>query len=314
MMIIQMNMEYIRCDLCGSDDTTLLFVGKDRMTYKEGEFNVVKCNNCGLVYLNPRPTQTEISRFYSEEYSPFKSDKNKLIKYVERKIAERDVKKIKKLINKNNINILEIGCATGEYLSYLRDIGDGNVTGVEISPYAAEYARREHRLNVITGTIFDGKFTDESFDVIIMKHVFEHVHNPSETLKEINRLLDKNGKFIFFVPNIHTIETKIFGKYWHGWDVPRHLYDFNPETIKKLLNKTGFVIHDISYSLVPNDWIWGCKHFLNEKSIPLFIRNFFNVHNVFLLGLFFPFSFCLSILHQSGRIKVIAEKRGVINI
>ena len=206
--------EYVSCDLCGSDDTTLLFVGKDRMTYKEGEFNVVKCNNCGLVYLNPRPTQTEISRFYSEEYSPFKSDKNKLIKYVERKIAERDVKKIKKLINKNNINILEIGCATGEYLSYLRDIGGGNVTGVEISPYAAEYARREHRLNVITGTIFDGKFTDESFDVIIMKHVFEHVHNPSETLKEINRLLDKNGKFIFIVPNIHTIETKIFGKYW----------------------------------------------------------------------------------------------------
>jgi SAM-dependent methyltransferase len=305
---IETNMEYANCDLCGADDTTLLFVEKDRMTHREGEFNVVKCNSCGLVYLNPRPTQAKISEFYPGEYSPFKSDKNRLIKYVERKIAEKSVKEIKRLVNKDNIKILEIGCGTGDYLALLRDIGGWDVMGVEMSPYAAECARREHGLNVITGTIFDGKFTDESFDVIIMKHVFEHVHNPSETLKEINRLLNKNGKFIFIVPNINTIEIKIFDKYWHGWDVPRHLYDFSPETITKLLDKNGFVIHSISYSWVPNHWIGSCKHILDEKSFPLFIRNFFNVHNVFLFGLFFPLSFCLSILHQSGRIEVTAQK------
>ena len=223
---IETNMEYVNCDLCGADDTTLLFVEKDRMTYRDGEFNVVKCNSCGLVYLNPRPTQAKISEFYPDVYSPFKSDKNRLIKYVEKKIAEKSVNEIKRLVNKDNIKILEIGCGTGAYLALLRDIGGWDVMGVEMSPYAAECAMREHGLNVITGTIFDGKFTDEFFDVIIMKHVLEHVYNPSESLKEISRALSKDGKLILIIPNIDSVETKIFGKYWQGWDVPRHLYDF----------------------------------------------------------------------------------------
>lgn len=284
------------------------------MVHHPGEFSVVQCLDCGLAYLNPRPKKEKIAEFYPEEYSPFTEKKSKIFRWIKKMLAQRDIRKLKKMTekkyDKRNLRILEIGCATGEYLCHLRNDGGCEVTGVELSPFAAECARKEHSLNVVTGTVFDGKFQDKAFDVVIMKHVLEHVYNPSETLHEIHRLLAEDGKFIFVLPNIQCFEIRIFGKYWQGWDVPRHMYHFEPTTIRQVLDKNSFALERISYSSVPNDWIWSSKHYFYAKSYPHFIIQFFDVQNVFLLGLFFPVSLILGALGQSGRIEVVATKRG----
>ena len=65
---------YIACDLCGQNDTKLLFTGKDKLYKKNGYFKVVQCNQCGLVYTNPRPTEETIQYFYPSNYSPYKEE------------------------------------------------------------------------------------------------------------------------------------------------------------------------------------------------------------------------------------------------
>ena len=305
---VPVEFEYVTCDQCGSDDTSSIFEGDDYLKCRTDKFRIVKCNNCSLVYLNPRPTQQTISCFYPEGYLPFTDKKNGIADRVKSVLIKNDVRRIKKNINRQNLKILEIGCANGSYLSQLEKLGKFEVTGIELSPSTANYARNTYKLNVITGTIFDGNFQDCSFDVIIMRHVLEHVYNPSETIREIHRILKKDGIFFFIIPNIKSIEVAIFNKYWPGWDLPRHLYDFSPDSISLMLEKNGFQNIKISYQSIPNNWIRGIKNFYSDQKYKKISNIFFSLDNTFLLVSFFPISYVASLLHISGRISIIAKK------
>ena len=302
----QKNLEYVSCDLCGADNTEILFTGKDRMLNVDGYFNVVKCLKCDLIYINPRPNQKHIHEYYPVEYSPFDIKRNIISGWMEHKLIQKDISVLKKNVD-CDAQILEIGCGNGEYLKSLKNTGF-EVTGVELNPHAAKIAKEKIRSNVIIGTVFDGKFKDKSFDIIIMRHVLEHVPNPSMTIQEIYRILKDDGIFIFSTPNTNTIESVIFGKFWYDWDVPRHLYGFNSKTLMKILEKNNFKVSSVSYSIVPNNWIGSFKYWLGAIKAPSRITSFFNIQNVILLCLFFPISLTFGILKKSGRIQVIAKK------
>jgi ubiquinone/menaquinone biosynthesis C-methylase UbiE len=301
--------EYISCDLCGSYDTSPILESRDYLKCGLEIFYLVKCNKCGLIYLNPRPTQKTISQFYPEEYRPFINKKNGFIDRFKSLLIKNDIRVFKKLMNREDLKILEVGCANGSYLSQLKKMSKFEVTGVEFSPLVAGYARKTYDINVISGTIFDAKFQDSSFDIVIMRHVLEHVYNPSETIQEIGRILKKDGIFYGIVPNTKCIEVKIFKKWWPGWDLPRHLYDFNPDTIRIILEKNGFQDIDISYQCIPNYWIGSLKNYFEDRNYKKISNSLLNLDNVFLLLTFLPLSYLASILRISGRITVIAKKK-----
>jgi 2-polyprenyl-3-methyl-5-hydroxy-6-metoxy-1,4-benzoquinol methylase len=306
---IPIKYEFVSCDLCGSNDVSLYLEGSDFLNYESDVFKIVKCNKCGLVYLNPRPTQEFISHFYPEGYLPYIDNKRGIIDRMKSVLIKNDVRLFKKLMNRDDLKVLEVGCANGSYLSELKKLSNFEVTGVELSPSTADHARNTYNLKVVTGTIFDGKFQDSSFDVIIMRHVLEHVYNPSCTIREIHRILKRNGIFFFIVPNMNTVEVKIFLKYWHGWDLPRHLYHFNAESIKLMLEKNGFQNINISYQSIPNNWIGSLKYYCENKNFKKILQAWFNVDNVILLLIFFPVSYLAHLLHTSGRISVLAKKK-----
>lgn len=303
----QPDTEYVCCNLCGADDTELFFVGPDRMLHKDGVFNMVRCNRCGLLYTNPRPTPEKITDYYPEDYSPFVTTHNPIIQHIKGMLVRRDIRAIKKLVGEK-ARILEVGCGTCEYLAALRDIGGWEAVGVELSPHASEIARERFGLNITTGTLLDAAFPAESFDLVLMKYVLEHVHNPRETLTEIHRILRSNGKFLFWVPNVNSLEAKVFGKYWSEFEVPRHLYLFEPDTLDKLLRSAHLWIRKISFSPVPNNWIGSLRYVAEGKGLPPLFARTLNVDNVFWIALFTPLSATLSWIRQSGRIKGIAEK------
>jgi SAM-dependent methyltransferase len=300
-------MECVRCALCGADDSELLFSGPDRMLHKDGLFNVVRCNGCGLIYTNPRPSREKIADYYPEEYSPFATSQNRIIQHAKGLMVRQDIRRMRRLIGGQG-KILEIGCGTGEYLAALRDIGEWKVTGVEPSPYASEIAREKYGLHVISGTLFDAAFPPESFDLVLMKYVLEHVHNPKESLVEVHRVLRNDGKFLLWVPNVNSLEARAFGKYWHGFEIPRHLYHFSPKTLDRLLQSASLHLRRIDFSPVPNNWVHSLRYVVEAKRCPGLITRSLNIDNAFWLALFVPLSFTLSLLRQSGRIRVIAEK------
>ena len=239
--------ETVRCALCGADKPSLLSVRRG--------YPVVKCRRCGLVYLRERPAESALSRLYADEYYNAQDDVgyrgyletyNRYQDVFHRLFSRRD----RDLRSHSRGNrLLEVGCAYGTLLAYLRD-RDWEVTGVEISPLSSETARRELKLDVRTGQIEDAGFADESFDVVLMLDVLEHLHRPFETLSEVSRILAPGGTLVVQCPYElyhweEVAEAVLRGRKSGTIEpdsIPAHLYFFVPRTLDAFLSKGRFRI------------------------------------------------------------------------
>jgi SAM-dependent methyltransferase len=141
-----------------------------------------------------------------------------------------------------------------------------------------------------------------------MRHVFEHVPHPMATLKEIARILKPGGTFIFMIPNPDSLDARLFGRYWQGHDVPRHFYNYPPNTLRQMLLAAGLEQQHIGFSLIPNDWILSIKRMLIEGGLPPWFTRLFEIDNPLLLALFTPFGVLAGLLQDSGRVRVKAVR------
>ena len=185
-MKVDEDFEYVKCNLCDSDNSSIFFKGKDMVHKKKGLFTVVKCMNCGLIYTNPRPKENIISKYYPDEYWDINDNEDEGMDIKLKKLVHKFINKISyKMTISPQLGgkILDIGCGDGKRLLELRKEG-WDTYGVEISDLAAEYVREKYGLNVFTGIVEDARFEDEFFDVIILSNVLEHL---SRSEKNFNR-------------------------------------------------------------------------------------------------------------------------------
>jgi len=140
------------------------------------------------------------------------------------------------------------------------------VEGTERSAEAAAQAPAEIPVHV--GDLLDIVLPKESYDVITVWHVFEHVRQPSETIRKIRSLLRPGGRLIIAVPNAQSTQAKRYGLHWFHHDPPRHLFGFGPVSLKLLLTENGFDIEKIStYSLEQNPF-GEIQSRLNARGVP----------------------------------------------
>lgn len=261
-------LEYIRCAICGADAVRELFWGKDRLVGKPGQFRLVKCLRCSLVYLNPRPTRNALADFYPHEYPPFQAVSHDPVRphsRVRRWVKAWAVRwytrgldfeppQVRETLariedfpphftfgffpTKRHGRLLDVGCGSGLYLHAFQKLG-WNAHGVEISARVAEATRRALGLNVITGALEEAKFPDAYFDVVTLIHVLEHLSDPVGTLREVCRILKKDGLVVMAVPNFRSPTALVFRSYWFALDMPRHLCQFSPTSLRALLDKVG---------------------------------------------------------------------------
>lgn len=241
-------MEETICNLCGANDTELVYEVKDRLMRLPGTFSLVRCQQCGLVYLNPRPTMKEIGHYYPEEYGPYKVTRENQQSWTALLDHSYGYWKRARLVNAaypQGGHILDVGCASGDFLHMMERMDHWEVHGVEVSAEASRYGRECYGLEIDTGELADAHYPDARFDVITIWDVLEHVHDPTGTLSEMHRILKPDGLAIIRVPNLNTWDARLFGPYWVGLDAPRHLYVFSAETLTALLHKTGFQVRQL---------------------------------------------------------------------
>ncbi|MCM8832036.1 MAG: class I SAM-dependent methyltransferase, partial [Candidatus Omnitrophica bacterium] len=227
------------CNLCGGLQFKYLFSGKDWLLGGEENFSLVKCLNCGLVFLNPRPSNFD--EIYPLEYYKNYGEQKTEIKILENK-KEKKILKFKK-----EGRLLDVGCNKGFFLAGMRNY-NWDVWGVDISSFSCEYAKNIFGLkNIFCANILDIEFKDNFFDVITLWQVIEHLDRPSEVLKKLNRFLKKDGLLLIECPNFSSVGAKIFKDKWQGLDLPRHFFQFSPKTLTKLLNKAGFRVKKIDH-------------------------------------------------------------------
>ncbi|MCG8343719.1 MAG: class I SAM-dependent methyltransferase [Chlorobiales bacterium] len=231
------------------------------------QWQLVRDPESGLIYLSPRPDETEIATYYpSVFYDPHLSITSTRTFRDKLYLAFRNIvlKKKASLIEKSgppltsSSKILEVGCSTGELLDMLRrrnGIPPENCLGFEKNSRSASHARNAFGLT-INNTDFCDRSLAERFDRIIFWHTLEHIHRINETLDKAAQCLGPKGAMVVALPNAGSFDATLYGKYWVAWDAPRHLYHFTPATLGKLLNRHGLEITSM-HPFIP-DTFYNC--------------------------------------------------------
>ena len=237
----------VPCNVCGSSlfKPSLLCEG----------FSYVRCAKCGLVQMNPQPLQDEIKRRYGEgsgqDYLAYELANEKAFLDLELlALNDAGFEKFEKELFTNGINavrILDVGCATGNLLAFLRQRG-WETTGVEINETQAEYGRRERKLDVRKEPIEEIHFPDGYFNTVIASHLIEHLNDPASFVAEAYRVLADGGRFFVTTPNIDGFQARLFRGRWRS-AIFDHLYLFSVKTLSRLLKEKGFAVEKVA--------VWG---------------------------------------------------------
>jgi len=237
-------LEYRNCPNCGRDDFTVLFDsnmgGND---FQEGIETIymlpggkygrhVRCKNCHLIYVNPIEKASKINQDYSKRESIDAS----IIRESRLRATKSQVRLIKNY--KNGTSLLDIGCGEGFFLFNASKAG--YVTkGIELSQYAAEYAKKEFGLDVEAKPLEEQQLPENHFDVVTLWVVLEHVPYPLVILKEVHRILKPGGLLTVSTPDVESMPARILHKRW--WEIRRvHINQFTTKTLMNILRNAGF--------------------------------------------------------------------------
>ena len=237
-------METVVCDFCGADQTSILYSGTDLDEPILKDSAIVRCAQCGLMYLNPRPSEAEIGFFYPPDYRNYQGaiedEKFAIMRWMRNKKMAQRREKIEKYSGLTSGRILDVGCSTGLFLNEMQKSG-WSAQGIEPTPSAAQYAKNRFHLEIFQGFLAEADYEPASFDVITFWDVLEHSFSPRRDLQKTAQLLRPGGLVAINVPNWHSPDRMLFGPNWIGLDPPRHLYIFTRKTLTLLLKQAGLV-------------------------------------------------------------------------
>lgn len=214
---------------------------KDFSISKE-DFELVYDSEYDLFQTNPIPEN--LDRYYqSEDYISHTDSKRSLFEKAYHWVKQYTLSQKERLISsyvKNKGNLLDIGAGTGDFLAYAQS-KKWKVTGIEPSSKAKELAQKKG-VSFVENT---ENLSDNSFDVITMFHVLEHVEDLDKQLSELKRISKPNGIIIIAVPNFKSYDAKYYKEFWAAYDVPRHIWHFSKKSIKKLFSEKEIELQKI---------------------------------------------------------------------
>ncbi len=222
------------CPVCSGDDIVPYINTKD-FFFTQDDFSLTQCSNCNFVFTNPLPT--DISKYYeTTDYLSHNTRDNGLLGKLYSTLRNINIKRKYQLVSKycSKGNFLDIGCGTGELLSYFKR-NNWNVTGIEPNSTARTFAKSNHNIDVFDENKLD-ELVPSSYDTISMWHVLEHVPDLHNRLSQVSKLLKSDGTIFIALPNLASPDSKKYKEYWSALDVPRHLYHFTQNTFEHLIS------------------------------------------------------------------------------
>jgi 2-polyprenyl-3-methyl-5-hydroxy-6-metoxy-1,4-benzoquinol methylase len=235
--------KHVPCNLCGSSA---------RQPYcPENGLGLVECQQCGLVYVSPRPDSNELYALYGETY--FHNNESGVVGYTDyiadegniRQTANRRLKHVERFAKVGKL--LDVGCATGFFLDEARQRG-WQVQGLDVSSFAVEYARAHFNLDVEHGSLTELGFPTNTYDLVSLWDVIEHVPDPTAYVRRAAELLRKGGVVVLATPDVDSLPARLAGKRWVGYKLSEeHIYYFSVKTLTKMLNEAGFDVVNVRH-------------------------------------------------------------------
>ncbi|MGH9353546.1 MAG: class I SAM-dependent methyltransferase [Terriglobia bacterium] len=210
---------------------TVVYLAPDRRYFPDELFAVVRCDGCGLGFLNPRPRFEEMGKYYPPVYYEEEFVRN--LKYHQTRYA-REARYLLEVEERGGSRrLLDVGCANGDFPRFMAARG-WTVEGVEVSTSSSP---------IQDFPVYPQPFPEippdtPTYDAVTAWAVIEHVHHPMAYFRKAAKILKPGGIFVFLVPNFASLASRrLFRE-----DVPRHLFFFTRQTVKRYLEDTGFCL------------------------------------------------------------------------
>ena len=220
------------CPVCGQAGAREWLRAPDRLHGRREQYTLLRCPVCSLVWLSKPPQPAEMYKHYTDAYDRLisASGENSPQRWLDRNSALAP--------HKQSGAILDLGCSSG---AFLRSVSgkDWDLFGIEMSEESAKKAQERSGAKVFVGDILEAEFAPASFDVITCFDVFEHLYEPRQVITRVAEWLKPGGIFYVLVPNVDSAEARVFKSYWHGLELPRHLFHYSPASLKFLAESSG---------------------------------------------------------------------------
>lgn len=240
-------MDALNCPICGSDTSSSFLIAPDRFHGRYEKYKLLKCASCALVRLENPPGPDEMGIHYSDDY-------HRTIMAGGERAASSRWRSQRELItrwNNRGGSILDIGCSSGGFLGTMKS-ENWKLYGIELEPGPARKASAATGAEIFIGDALKAPFAPDSFDVITCFDLLEHVYQPSAFLGRVLAWLKPGGIVCAGLPNIESWEANMFGTFWYGLELPRHLFHFSPKSVRYTMNVLGF--EELSLRTTPTSY------------------------------------------------------------
>jgi 2-polyprenyl-3-methyl-5-hydroxy-6-metoxy-1,4-benzoquinol methylase len=302
----------VSCCICGRGEAKPVGAGED-YEYRTSDdvFTAMRCETCGLVYLDPRPDVSEFETIYPENYHAFdfsEKDFGIVYKIRSRLEASRILSWCQDL--PDGAKILDVGCGDGFHLNLLKQYGSESwhLEGVDIDERAVRMAEKMN-LKVHHGTVETLNLPKNSYDFAFMIQTIEHVAHPEKVLAAVFEILKPGGKLVVVTDNTDSFDFRLFkNSYWGGYHFPRHWNLFNRRSLTKLAEKTGFKVADLTTQVSPVNWVYSIHNALVDKRAPQILINQFTLKSPLSLSAFTSLDILLQKLGKGALLRAILQK------
>lgn len=265
------------CYLCKSPGNSVYQDLGDRLFFAQGRWDIRECKNrqCGLLWLDPRPRESELGELYKDYYTHSDTERNSLPRQAFTVIRDSYLSRLggfeggadlrQRLLSyvlelyppkRNDFDfpmrylrgrpkgrLLDLGCGAGLTLELAHRSG-WDAEGIDPDSEAVANVQRKG-LRARTGLLPELHLPAASYDAIVMNHVIEHLHDPLKIALECFRLLREGGLLLINTPNTESMGHRRFGVDWVALDPPRHLHLFAACSLRRLVEAAGFSVTEL---------------------------------------------------------------------
>lgn len=243
--------EIVTCDVCGIDNE-IYHIKTLSGKYTYNLFNPVriwrKCKNCGLLYVSPRPAIKVLPEFYKNVYRNTDRIKSELNRINHLTILSRERLEKMRSISPESSSLLDIGGGIGIFASTANDMGYESIS-LDVNKQMSNFSSKYLKLRTINSDVMKLEHWKNKFCIITAWETIEHLASPFKTMKKVAALLKPSGVWAFATPVCDSTFGKLENKNGLWWVEPGHLFYFSIDSIKKMLNKSGFQLEQIRPSI-----------------------------------------------------------------
>lgn len=281
------NKDLVSCKICGNTLNNKTHIFKELHLGTEEKFEYFQCSSCRCIQIKDFPE--DISKYYPGKYYSFEFQPNiqsigllnflrvKRDKYLLLRKGlmgmllqiffpndEKKLNSLRNILMKLNLNILDIGCGSGELLFCMSRLGFKNLFGID--PYLRDIVPDIKGIKIQKKNLSDFCNENVLFDIIMLHHVFEHMEDPLGTLKICLKILHDSGTIVLRIPIADSYAWEHYQEHWVQLDAPRHYFIHTISSMEILTKEAGFKIKEIVFDSTEFQF-WGSEQY--KKNIPL---------------------------------------------